>query len=160
LVAGPETTGLGHQRNLAGDAILAPRINDRRPFAVLLISLIGLSWLTLLLWGVFPYSRYLSHEAIEELGGRLSLDCAGLALVFVAAWILMTVATMLPTALPLVLLFQRFVLARGNSYRLTATVIACYLLVWALFGAATYLSDLGVHTAVDHSHLLKERPWS
>ena len=140
--------------------MIAPRVGDRRPLAVLLLSLVGLSWLTLVVWGVSPYSRYLSHEAIEELGGRVSLGYAGLAVVFVAAWVLMTVAMMLPTALPLVLLFHRFVAARRDAARLTAAIIAGYLLVWTLFGAAAHLNDLGVHTAVAHSRWLEERSWA
>lgn len=140
--------------------MIAPRVNDRRPFAVLLLSLVGLSWLTLILWGISPYSRYLSHRAIEDLGGRVSLEYVGLAAVFVAAWVLMTVAMMLPTTLPLVFLFQRLIAARRDAARLIVALIGGYLLVWVLFGVAAHLSDLGIHTAVAHSRWLEERSWA
>lgn len=139
--------------------MIAPRVNDNRPFVVVLISLVSLCWLALFLWGASPYSRYLSHEAIDDLGGTISVGYAGIALVFVVAWVLMTTAMMLPTALPLFLLFRRFVAARRDSQLLTAALTLGYLLVWVLFGAAAHLGDLAVHTAVAKNSWLEEKSW-
>ncbi len=139
--------------------MIVPRIHDNRPFAAVLISLVALSWLALVVWGQSPYSRFLSHEAIDGLGGAVRLDYVGLALAFVAAWVMMTVAMMLPTALPLLLLFRRFISGRRDAMRLTAVLIVGYLLVWALFGAAAHLGDLVIHMAVAQSHWLRERSW-
>ncbi|HLF78019.1 MAG TPA: DUF2182 domain-containing protein [Dehalococcoidia bacterium] len=139
--------------------MIAPRITDNRLFAGLLMALVGLCWLTLFLWGASPYRRFLSHDAIGDLGGRISLEYTGLALIFVAAWVLVTVAMMLPTALPLLLLFQRFVAARQDGWVLTAALIVGYLAIWVLFGVAVHLGDLGIHTVVSRSHWVEDHPW-
>ncbi len=139
--------------------MIAPRVRDTRPFLVIVLALVGLAWLALVAWGASPYGRFLSHEAIGDRSPRLNLDYAGIALIFVAAWVLMTVAMMLPTALPLVLLFQRFVSARHNATTLTSMVIAGYLLVWGVFGAAAHLGDLAIHVTISHSHRLEDRAW-
>jgi predicted metal-binding membrane protein len=139
--------------------VITPRVNDQRVFGALLVSLVALAWLALLVWGRSPYGRFLSHEAIQDASG-LSTGYAGLVLFFVAAWVLMTIAMMLPTAFPLVLLFRRFVASRDNSGLLTAMLLLGYILTWALFGAFAHLADLGVHTAVDRSHWLAGRSWA
>lgn len=139
--------------------MIAPRVTDSRPFAAVLISLIGLCWLALLLWGTSPHRRFLSHDVLDELGGRITFEYLGIALIFVVAWVLMTAAMMLPTALPLLLLFQRFVSTRGDRWAVTGAVIAGYLATWGTFGIAAHLGDLVVHTAVAQSHWLEDRSW-
>lgn len=139
--------------------MIAPRIEDRRPFTIVLVALIALAWAVLVVWGQSPYSRFLSHEALGELDGARGLAYVGVASVFVAAWTLMTVAMMLPTSLPLLLLFQRFVSRRSDSVRLVALLVGGYLSVWVVFGAAAHLADLGLHAAVQQSRVLEERSW-
>ena len=46
----------------------------------------------------------------------------------------MTTAMMLPTTLPLVLMFQRLTAARADRVRLTTALIAGYLCAWTVFG--------------------------
>jgi predicted metal-binding membrane protein len=113
----------------------------------------------LVLWGASPYDRFLSHDEIGDLGSGLSPAYGGIAIVFVVAWVLMTVAMMLPTALPLLLLFRRFTATRADRAGVTGAVIAGYLLVWVLFGVAAHLGDLAVHVAVARSHWLEDRSW-
>lgn len=139
--------------------MITPRAEDNRPFVVLFASLIALSWLALLLWGASPYGRYLGHSAIGDLDGGVSFTYGGIALVFVLGWVVMTVAMMLPTALPLLLLFRGFVSARRDRLTLTALVIAGYLTIWGLFGIAAHLSDLAIHAAVARSQWLEDRSW-
>ena len=80
-----------------------PRVRDDRLFLSLIVALIAIAWLTLWLWSESPYGRFLSHEE----GGAAGLGDAylPLLLLFVAGWTLMTVAMMLPTSLPLIVLF-------------------------------------------------------
>jgi len=137
--------------------MIAPRVNDQRPFLLLLASLIGLAWLSLLVWDSSPYDRFLSHAAIADPG---ALGYAGVAAFFVAAWTLMTVAMMLPTALPLVLLFRRFTAHRREAGMLSAVLLLGYVLVWAAFGAAAHLADFGLHTLIARSHWLADRSWA
>jgi predicted metal-binding membrane protein len=90
-------------------------VSDRKLLGVLLGALIGLAWLALWIWGQSPYTRYLSHHSLEEVrGGGLLL------LVFVAGWLLMVVAMMLPTSLPLVGLFHALAREARMATRLSA----------------------------------------
>ncbi|MBI1893186.1 MAG: DUF2182 domain-containing protein [Candidatus Rokubacteria bacterium] len=128
--------------------------SDRRLFTPLLIGLIALAWLTLWVWGQSPYGRFLSHHSLDEVrGGGL------LMLVFVAGWTLMIVAMMLPTSLPLVMLFRTVVRRRPERGRLATLLIAGYLGVWILFGALVYIGDWGLHEAVEQSPWLRANAW-
>ena len=55
---------------------------------------------------------------------------------FVAAWSVMMVAMMLPSAMPLILLYQR-----GATRRATAALASGYVAVWATVGIAAWALD-------------------
>jgi predicted metal-binding membrane protein len=121
-----------------------------RVFLPVLLSIIGLSWLALVVWGQSPYARFLHHDGLAEIGvGR---DLALLA-VYVAGWLVMTTAMMLPTSLPLIGLFQRMTLPRPDGARLVALLVGGYLVVWTGWGLVAYLFDLGLH------HVVRRLPW-
>ena len=129
--------------------------SDRRLLTPLVIALIALAWLVLWVWGSSPYGRFLSHHSLDEVrGGGL------LALVFVAGWTVMIVAMMLPTSLPLIVLFHTFVGRRANGARLVALLIAGYLGIWTLFGVAVYVGDWGVHDLVEQNGWLRANAWA
>lgn len=129
-------------------------VSERRLFTPLMVALITLAWLVLWVWGQSPYGRFLSHHSLEEVrGGGL------LMLVFVAGWTLMIVAMMLPTSLPLVMLFRAVIRQRANHTRLVALLIAAYLCVWVAFGVLVYLADWSLHEAVEQSAWLRTNAW-
>jgi predicted metal-binding membrane protein len=138
--------------------MLWPRVDDRRPFLIVLVGLVALAWLALVVWGQSPYGRFLSHEALEDVqpgGGRYLATL----LLFVGGWTIMTVAMMLPTSLPLVLLFRRLTQRRLDSALLVALLIAGYLSAWVAFGAAAHVGDLAVHRGIEQARWLEERAW-
>jgi len=55
---------------------------------------------------------------------------------FVAAWTVMMVAMMLPSAMPLILLYQR-----GATRRATTALAAGYIAIWSLAGIAAWALD-------------------
>ncbi len=122
------------------------RVNTQKPLLVTLVGLTALAWLALVLWGLSPYARFLSHESLEGL--RLQ-DSAPVLAIMVGGWTLMLVAMMLPTTLPLLTLFYGLAARRPQRTRLLALVVAGYLGVWAAFGLLVHLGDLGVHTLAD-----------
>lgn len=130
-------------------------VSDRRFFLPLLAALIALAWLILELWGLSPYSRYLSHHALEAVRGSSLL-----MLVFMGGWALMIVAMMLPTSLPLVMLFDTVVGQRADRLRLMAVLIIGYIVVWMLFGALVYLGDSILHAAVEQVAWLEANAWA
>src|SRR5438128_3107005 len=93
-------------------------VDVRRPFVLFFIGLIGLAWLTLAVWGQSPYGRYLSHHSLEQVrGGGL------LMLVFIAGWLVILLAMMLPTSLPIVAMFHTLTRARPDRLRLLGRLL-------------------------------------
>lgn len=129
---------------------------DNRIFVALMLALVALAWLSLVLWGHSPYGRYLSHDGLAEI--EKGAD-AGLLVVFVGGWTLMTVAMMLPTSLPLVLLFRRLTASKADSGWLIVLLLGGYLAVWTLFGGVAHLADLLLHQLLDNSATLARYPW-
>jgi predicted metal-binding membrane protein len=138
--------------------MIAPRVRNYRPFFVVLASLIALSWLALIVWNLSPYGRYLDHRLLGEGDLAFDLEYVGIAGFFVAGWTLMTVAMMLPTVVPLLLLFRRLTVNR-RPMLLSAWLVAGYLAVWMFVGAVSHLGDLGLHALVERSHWLEDRSW-
>src|SRR5574341_18266 len=112
--------------------MFVPRVDNRPYFVPLLLALIAIAWLALFVWGESPYGRFLSHEELGEISIGLNAEGAGLALVFVAGWTVMTVAMMLPTSLPLITMFGRVVSKRPDNAVLSALLIAGYVAIWTL----------------------------
>lgn len=130
------------------------KADTRRPLAILILALSLLAWLAVWVAPATPYNRFLSHHGLEG----LDQNAAWLGL-FVGGWLVMIIAMMLPTTLPLILMFQRMVSRRENRRALIALLIAGYLAVWTLFGAGAYVADWGLHQAVQQFAWLNGRVW-
>jgi predicted metal-binding membrane protein len=124
---------------------------DRTILAATLLALAALAWLSLWLWAASPYGRYLHHEGVA---GSLVLEIA----LFDLGWVLMIVAMMLPSSVPLVLTFAALVGRRRQPGALVGLLLAGYLVVWAGFGLAAWVLDRGIHAAVDTLPWLAEHP--
>src|SRR5258708_32460734 len=114
-----------------------PRIEDRRLLIGLLATLIALAWWALWIGETAPWGHYVLHSSHAL---RMNIPPATFALAFVAGWTPMTVAMMLPTSTPLVLLFYRMVASRANAAWLVALLIGGYLGAWMRFGLAGHLA--------------------
>jgi predicted metal-binding membrane protein len=79
---------------------------------------------------------------------------------FLAGWLLMTVAMMLTTTLPLVLLFVTFRRRQAHRGALLAPLLLGYVAVWIAFGAVAYAMDFAVHSVVESSGWLHRNTWS
>jgi predicted metal-binding membrane protein len=71
----------------------------------------------------------------------------------------MTIAMMLPTTVPLVLIFRRLSGRRPDANLLLALVISGYLTVWLGFGVVAHLFDFGLHKLYDRNAWLQANPW-
>lgn len=132
---------------------------DYRLFTALMAALISLAWLALWTWSVSPYALFLNHGILGELKPGLSGEYLVLLLVFVAGWTLMITAMMLPTSLPLVLLFRRLTRQRSDGSRLVVLLVAGYIGVWTLFGGLALVGDLFIHETVGRSVWLEANAW-
>jgi len=117
----------------------------------------------LLLWWSSPAARYLDHGPASAAAGEPHVDHTGavaMMAIFAVAWLLMAAATMLPTAVPLLMAFDRLVGARADRRSLALAVVGGFLGVWALSGILLSAVDLGIHGAVeggvigDHASLI------
>ncbi|TVR80907.1 MAG: DUF2182 domain-containing protein [Rhodospirillales bacterium] len=139
---------------------------DDLVFVGLFASMVVLAWLALSLWSGSPYGRYLDHGSWLELG-RLAAICeatpGGDVIVPMAlhagAWLLMCAAMMLPTALPLLMIWRRLISGRPDRRLLMGLVIAGYLAVWGGFGLAAHLADAGLHRLVAVNAWLAHNGW-
>ncbi len=130
---------------------------DRKTFLGLMVSLVGAAWCALAVWDRSPYARYLGHQGL----GRLGADSLLLPIaLYLCGWTLMTVAMMLPTALPLLEVFRRLVALRADRVQLVLLVIAGYLAVWLGFGIAAHGADWLVHEFVERSAWLETKAWA
>jgi len=127
----------------------APR-RDRAILGAALGALAIAAWLTLWVWEGSPYGHYLHHSD----GGLVPVEAS----LFAVGWMLMIVAMMLPSSLPLVVTFSALVRRRRRPGQLVVLLLAGYLLVWGAFGLAAWIADRGIHAAVDALPWLAEHP--
>lgn len=123
---------------------------DQAILGGLLVALASSAWVALWLWGASPYGRYLHHEGGV---GPLPFEAS----LFTAGWVLMIIAMMLPSSVPLVMTFGLLVRRRRPGV-LVALLLAGYLAVWAGFGLAAWVLDRGIHVAVDALPWLAAHP--
>ena len=127
-------------------------VRDRGILVLLVALLAATAWLVLSWWGASPYGRYLRHDAPVGLGSAPELG------LFVAGWLLMIVAMMLPTTVPLLTTFRALVGRRRQPGRLVGAVVLGYLVTWAGFGLVAWLGDRAVHAVVDAVPWLSANP--
>jgi predicted metal-binding membrane protein len=130
-------------------------LSQRHVLTLFLLALIALAWVTLWVWGQSPSGRFLNHDALRV----TKVSRGGVVLLIVAGWVVMSVAMMLPTSLPLLGMFHRMTRQRTDCVRLVGLVLAGYLLIWTLFGVVAVLGDGVLHTAVERSGWLAEHAW-
>jgi predicted metal-binding membrane protein len=78
---------------------------------------------------------------------------------FLLAWQVHIAAMMLPSSLPLMLLFGRASASQPNPLRVRAAFLTGYAAVWTAFGAAAFAGDVAVHRLVHTWAWLGARPW-
>lgn len=78
--------------------------------------------------------------------GGMGLTMGLSAPLFVALWVVMMVATMFPSAAPMILMFARVHAGKrqqGQSFVPTWVFAGAYLCVWTVFGVAAYVAAAG-----------------
>lgn len=122
-----------------------------RPDAILiglLTALVLLAWYALWLWGQSPYGHVLLHAPMHlRMAARNPWRFGA---IFVIGWTLMTVAMMLPTTFPLILLFRRIVRGRATAAWLLLLLVFGYLASWLLCGVLLQMVNWMVQSGVAH----------
>jgi predicted metal-binding membrane protein len=125
---------------------------DRTTLVAVLAVLVATAWLSLWLWDASPYGRYLHHDTPAGLGTLLEVG------LFVAGWLLMIVAMMLPSTIPLLATFRALVGTRRRPGLLVTLAVVGYLVTWTAFGLAAWIGDRAVHAVVDAVPWLAANP--
>ena len=121
----------------------------------LLLSTSALAWLALWRWGASPYGHAVHlHHGADGPG-----NTAASLILFVAGWTMMTVAMMLPTAVPLVAVFERVVQPRANRVVLLGLLLGGYLGVWVLAGVVAYAIAMAIRGAAFATVFVDRAPW-
>jgi predicted metal-binding membrane protein len=136
-------------------------------FTPLAAGLALLAWIALLVWQASPYGRYLNHGDWATMGLGAAV-CAAVpggvwlvpGLLYGGGWLLMSAAMMLPTALPLIRLFDRMIAERSDRAVLHGLLIAGYLLAWGGFGVVAHLLDRALHAGLGGWAWLAGHPWA
>ena len=110
----------------------------RRPALALSVTLLAaLAWLALWLTGA-------THGFIHLTHGTPHASPLVMAGVFIGGWSAMTVAMMLPTALPVLATVNGLARGRNDRTLLLSLVVSGYVGIWTAFGALAYLAALAV----------------
>jgi predicted metal-binding membrane protein len=117
----------------------------------LLTALVLLAWYALWLWGRSQYGHLLLH-------GHSHLHTVApspwqLAAIFVTGWTVMTVAMMLPTSFPMILLFRRMIGDRAIAAWLVMLLVIGYVVIWLLCGILLQFVNWSLHAGIS------ELPW-
>ena len=100
------------------------------------------AWLLMWRLGDSPWGHWLhSHVGVGAVPGPGAVMALGG--IFVGGWVVMTIAMMLPTTLPLVQMFQRLTAARPDRVVLTGALVAGYLAAWTVFGVVVFAARRG-----------------
>src|SRR5262249_40493716 len=82
------------------------------------------------------------------------------SLLYVSGWLLMLVAMMLPTSLPMFEVYRHATVGRRDQMRLLITIIVGYLTAWCVFGLLAHGLDLLLHKLVQSSNWLTFNGWA
>ncbi len=139
----------------------------KRAFYAAGLGLTALAWLLLWVWADSPYGRYLDHGDWTRIGIMGSI-CAAVpfgealapAVLYVAGWVLMLSAMMLPTTLPVLSVYAGLIRSRPDRRLLLALAVAGYLAAWITFGIAAHLADLALAAGVRRMDWLVFNGWA
>jgi len=115
-----------------------------RTVILTLLVLVAASW-AILVW---------QSRTAQGMGGGLTMGMG--AALFLALWVVMMAAMMVPSAFPVILAVARVQRDTGSfrsAFVLTWVFVRAYLLIWTLFGGLAYLGALAA------SELTQQVPW-
>jgi predicted metal-binding membrane protein len=116
---------------------------------------IGVAWLLAVSTWATGRAGVLGHDHLLDSERVPLVLAAGL---FLCTWQVMVAAMMLPSALPMVRLFNAVAARRRRHDGAMAAFLAGYAVVWTAFGAGAFVLDAALHRAVAAIPWLVARP--
>src|ERR1700686_3786727 len=117
---------------------------ERTLILALVLILAAASW-AILIW---------QSRTANGMGMGLTMSMG--AALFLAIWVVMMIAMMFPTLVPMILVYvriQRDHYSNERAFTPTWVFVGAYLLIWTLFGGLSYLGALAT------SQLAQQVPW-
>jgi predicted metal-binding membrane protein len=131
----------------------AVRRQPRLP--VIIPAAIAAAWVLTVLAQFSGWARFLHHDALIEKGPAAPIALA----LFVAAWLVMIAAMMLPSSLPLMRMFAFANAQQPRPAISFAAFLTGYTAMWSAAGIAAFVSDVALHRTVDRVPWLSAHPW-
>jgi predicted metal-binding membrane protein len=116
--------------------------------------IVAVAWALSLAAGLGGGASVLHHHALIEGGPPLWFAIPS----FLAAWLVMVAAMMVPTALPALQATVELAASTGRSASALCWFLLAYAAVWVSFGFFAFLGDVVLHHAVDATPWLQTRP--
>jgi predicted metal-binding membrane protein len=121
-----------------------PMARQRRAVLVALLALSAVAWVVVL------WQARTMQPAGDGMAGGMASGADGLtagmtAPIFLVTWVVMMAAMMLPSAAPMILMFDAIQAGRSRQGRSTVPTwvfVGGYLVVWAAFGVVAYAAAL------------------
>jgi predicted metal-binding membrane protein len=121
-----------------------------------IVVVIAAAWALVLAAEVSGSAASFHHDTLLESGPPASVALA----IFLVGWQVMVAAMMLPSSLPLIVLFEHASRDTPEPRRALAALLGGYALAWAAFGTAAFAFDAALHAGVDGWGWLSERQWA
>ncbi|SRR5579883_3284609 len=121
-------------------------------------GLVFLSWILVLLSVVTSFDHLLYHSV--SIWHKSQFLFPKLILLLLS-WLVMIVAMMLPSSLPLIRLFSKISQQQSQEQGslLLLVFISAYATIWTGFALLNFVSALGLHYLVDSLSWISTRPW-
>jgi len=130
---------------------------------IFLFTMVGISmlaWGALWLLGHSPSGGHLHHSGLASLGHSTGIEVFLVQVgLYVTGWVLMIIAMMLPTTIPLLEALRRMTVLRPDRNFLLALAVLGYLGAWLAFGIVAHVFDYGLHELFEHSSWLQANIW-
>jgi len=131
---------------------VAPAVRLPRPT---LLWAVAIAWVMAATVHLSGAGAALHHDALIE-GG---IDRGAALGLFLVGWVVMIVAMMLPSSLPLIRLHARAISSQPRRSLVRAAFLVGYGVVWIAFGVLAFALDGVVHRVVDATPWLGTHPW-
>lgn len=139
---------------------------DEQLLIGLLSVMVGISWLLLWTWSASPYGRYFDENFWLGVGwgadGGSGIPGSGVVLPLffhIGLWVLMCSAMMLPTILPLLLIWHRLLSRHRDRWLLQGLAVTGYLSAWGAVGLLVFGADAGLHQLIQIAPTFSTSGW-
>ena len=139
---------------------LLPRVNGRTLLVASVLAVAGGAWLGLWLLGQPFHSSLHGHGQHHHHSAASANLQAPAMLLFVFGWTMMTMAMMLPTTLPLLMVFRKITSEKVDKAILVTLLAGGYVFAWTVFGLLVYLAKAGLERLAALSPWLNEHSWA